>query len=161
MTVCSPACCTETLNANNSTATLRSDGVRSPIHTTAVTRIQSANSGHCSAIPDTVTTLWEPATPSPDVLSTVITTVPPTPRTFLVLSPPRNPRTAWVQPSNAARALTGARLPPARPSRRRHVARRGRYPLQETPQRPLEPQGRRRDLRKARMLPRTTARPVP
>ena len=78
---------------------------------------------------------------------------------LLVLSLLRNPRSAWAQPSNAARALTRARLAPAGPSRHRHIAHRGRYPLQETPRRPLEPQGCRRDLRKARTSPRTTATP--
>ena len=77
-----------------------------------------------------------------------------------VLSPLQNPRSAWARPSDAAQALTGARLPPAGPSKRRHIAHRGRYPLQETPLRPLEPQGCQRDLRKARMPPRTTARPA-
>ena len=84
------------------------------------------------------------------MLGTVITTVLPTPHTSLVLSPSGNPRTAWVQPSNAARALTGARLPLAGPSRRRHVEHGGRYHPHQSPRRPLEPQGRRRDLRKAK-----------
>jgi len=126
-----------------------SDGARPPCRTAAVTEVPSANSGHCSAIPDTMTTLWEPATPSPDVLGTIITTVPPTPHTSLVLSPLGNPRTAWAQPSNAARALTGARLPPAGPSRHHHVAHRGRNPLQE-------PQRRRWSCQDARAI---SARP--
>ena len=37
-----------------------SSGRHSPI--VAVTGVSSANSGHCSAIPDAVATLWEPAT---------------------------------------------------------------------------------------------------
>src|SRR6185369_6669729 len=36
--------------------------VRPPFPTVAVTGVPSANSGHCSAIPDAVAALWEPAT---------------------------------------------------------------------------------------------------
>jgi hypothetical protein len=43
-----------------------------------------------------------------DMLGTAPTTVLPTPRTSLVLSPPRNPRTAWARPSEAAPTLTRA-----------------------------------------------------
>jgi len=39
-----------------------SDGARPPFPTVAVNRVSSANSGHCSAIPDVVATLWESAT---------------------------------------------------------------------------------------------------
>ena len=38
---------------------------------------------------------------------------------------------------------------------------RGRYPPQQSPRRPQELSGCRRDLRKARTSPRTTARPAP
>ena len=58
----SPARRTEALNANHSSTAPRSDGVRLPFPTVAVTGVPSANSGHCSAIPDAVATLWEPAT---------------------------------------------------------------------------------------------------
>ena len=40
---------------------MESDGVRPPYRTAAVTGVPSASSGHCSAIPGTVATLWEPA----------------------------------------------------------------------------------------------------
>ena len=59
---CSPARRTEALNANHSSTAPRSDGVRPPFPTVAVTGVPSANSGHCSAIPDAVAVLWEPAT---------------------------------------------------------------------------------------------------
>ena len=58
----SPAHCTEALNANHSTTALGTDSVRPPFPTGAVTGVQSANSGHCSAIPDAVAALWGPAT---------------------------------------------------------------------------------------------------
>ena len=58
----SPARRTEALNANHSSTEPRTDGVRPPFLTVAVTRVPSANSGHCSAIPDAVAALWEPAT---------------------------------------------------------------------------------------------------
>ena len=74
----------------------------------------------------------------------------PTPHTSLVLTPLQNPRAVWARPSNAVRALTRARPRPAGPSGRRHVKRRGRYPLQQPPRRPLELLGHRRDLRKAK-----------
>ena len=50
------------INANYSSTALGSDGVRPTFPTVAVTGVLSANPGHCSAIPDAVTTLWEPAT---------------------------------------------------------------------------------------------------
>ena len=50
------------INANHSSTAPGSDGVRPPCPTVAVTGVSSANSGHCSAIPNVVTTLWEPAT---------------------------------------------------------------------------------------------------
>ena len=59
----SPARRTEALNANHSSTAPGSDGVRPPRRTAAVTRIPSANSGHCSTIPGTVAPLWEPAAP--------------------------------------------------------------------------------------------------
>jgi len=58
----SPTRRTEALNANHSSTAPRTDGVRPPFPTVAVTGVPSANSGHCSAIPDAVATLWEPAT---------------------------------------------------------------------------------------------------
>ena len=48
--------------ANHSSTVLSMDGVRLPFPTVAVTGVPSANSGHCSAIPDAVATLWEPTT---------------------------------------------------------------------------------------------------
>ena len=59
----SPAHHMEALNANHSATAPRSDGVRPPLRTVAVTGVPSANSGHCSTIPDAVATLWEPAMP--------------------------------------------------------------------------------------------------
>jgi len=53
---------TEALNANHSSTAPRTDGVRPPFPTVAVTRVPSANSGHCSTISDAVAALWEPAT---------------------------------------------------------------------------------------------------
>ena len=85
-----------------------------------------------------------------DVLGTAPTTVPPTPRTSLVLSPQRNPRTVWARPSKAAPTLTRVGPPPAGPLERHHVERGGRYSPQEPPRRPLELLGRRRDLHKAK-----------
>ena len=58
----SPAYRTEALNANHSSTVPGSDGVRSPLRIVAVTGVPSANSGHCSAIPDAVVIQWEPAT---------------------------------------------------------------------------------------------------
>jgi len=60
-----------------------SGGVRPPRRTAAVTGVPFANSGHCSAIPGPVATLWEPATPCADVPGTAPATVLPTPGTFL------------------------------------------------------------------------------
>jgi len=62
----------------------------------------------------------------------------------------RNPRTAWARPSGAVRTLTRSRPPSAGPSEHRHVERRGRYPLQRPPRRPLELPGCRCDLRKTK-----------
>src|SRR6185312_957815 len=58
----SPAHRTEALNSNHSSVASGSDGVRQPLRVVAVTEVPSANSGYCSAIPDAVATLWEPAT---------------------------------------------------------------------------------------------------
>jgi len=85
-----------------------------------------------------------------DVLGTAPATVLPTSHTSFKLSPPWSPRTAWARPSEAAPALTSTRPWPAGPSERRHATPGGRYPLQQRPRRPLELQGRRRDLRKAK-----------
>ena len=92
-----------------------SDDVRPPCRTAAVTGVPSANSGHCSAIPGPVVTLWEPAAPCADVPGTALATVLPTPRTPFVLSLLQNHRSAWTQPSDAAWALTKARPPPGGP----------------------------------------------
>ena len=85
-----------------------------------------------------------------DVLGTAPATVLPTPCSSFILSPPRNPRTAWARPSEAAPALTRTRPWPAGPSEHRHATPGGRYPLQQRPRRPLEPPGRRRNLRKTK-----------
>ena len=53
----SPARRTEALNANHSSAAPGSDDVRPPFPTVAVTGVPSANSGHCSVIPDAVAPL--------------------------------------------------------------------------------------------------------
>ena len=45
------------INDNHSSTAPGSDGVRPPFPTVAVTGVSSANSGHCSAIPDAVATL--------------------------------------------------------------------------------------------------------
>ena len=58
----SPARRTNALNANHSSTAPGSNDVRPPFPTVAVTGVPSANSGHCSAIPDAVAILWEPAT---------------------------------------------------------------------------------------------------
>jgi len=58
----SPARRTEALKANHSSPTPRTDTIRPPFPTVAVTGVPSANSGHFSAIPDAVAALWEPAT---------------------------------------------------------------------------------------------------
>jgi len=58
----SPVRRTEALNANHSSTAPRTDGVRPPFPTVAVTGVPSANSGHCSAIPNVVAALWEPTT---------------------------------------------------------------------------------------------------
>jgi hypothetical protein len=63
------------------------DDVRPPCRTAAVTGVPSSNSGHCSAIPGTVTTLWEPATPCADMPGIALATVLPTPRTFSSAEP--------------------------------------------------------------------------
>ena len=53
----SPARRTGALNANHSSTMPRTDGVKTPFPTVAMTGVPSANSGHCSAIPDDVATL--------------------------------------------------------------------------------------------------------
>ena len=55
----SPARRTEALKANHSSTAPRTDSVRPPLPTVAVTGVPSANSGHCSAIPDAVAALWD------------------------------------------------------------------------------------------------------
>ena len=161
MEIRSPARRTEALNAHDSAAAPGSDGVRPPLRTVAVIRVLSTNSGHYTAIPGAVAPMCEPVMYCANVHGTAPSTVLPTPHPSLLLSSPRNPRTAWARPSGTARTLTRSSTLPAGHSERRHVERRGRYPLQEPPCRPLELPGRRRDLRKARTPPRTTARPAP
>jgi len=81
----------EVLNANHSVAAPGADGVRLPLRTVAATRVLSANSGHCTAIPGAMAPLWEPATHCANVRGAPLSTVLPTPRTFHVLSPPQEP----------------------------------------------------------------------
>jgi len=50
------------INANHFSTAPGSDSARPPSPTVALTGVLSANSGHCTTIPDAVTTLWEPAT---------------------------------------------------------------------------------------------------
>ena len=150
MAIHSPARRTEALNSHDSTVAPGSDGVRPPLRTVAVTGVLSTNSGHCSAIPGTVTPLWEPATHCANVRGAAPAAVLPTHHPSLVLSPPQNPRTAWARPSEAAPTLTRAGPPPAEPSERRHVERGGRYSPQGPPRHPLELPGRLRDLRRAK-----------
>ena len=64
-----------------------SSGIRPPCCTAAVTGVPSANSGHCSAIPSTVSTLWEPAASRADVPGATPATVLPTPRTSSATEP--------------------------------------------------------------------------
>ena len=59
-----------------------SDDVRPPCLIAATTGVPSVNSDQCTAIPGTVPTLWEPATPCAGVPDTSLATVLPTPRTF-------------------------------------------------------------------------------
>ena len=90
-----PARRTEALNANHSAAAPGLDGVRLPLRTVVATRVLSANSGHCTAIPGAVAPLWELATHCANVRGAPPSAVLPT-RTFHVLSLCRNPRTAWA-----------------------------------------------------------------
>jgi len=47
------------INANHFSTAPGSDGARPPSPTVDVIGVLSANSGHCSTIPDAVTTLWD------------------------------------------------------------------------------------------------------
>ena len=64
-----------------------SNDVRPPCRTAAVTGAPSANSSHCSAIPNTVSTLWETAASCADVPGAAPATVLPTPRTSSATEP--------------------------------------------------------------------------
>ena len=55
----SPTRCAGALKVNHSSTAPRADGVRPPFPTVAVTEVPSANSGHCSAIPDAVAAQWD------------------------------------------------------------------------------------------------------
>ena len=81
-----PARRTEALSANHSSTVLRTDGVRPAFPTMGVTGVPSANSGHCSAIPNTVAALWN-LRRGQDRLSTAPITIPPTP---VDRTPPRH-----------------------------------------------------------------------
>ena len=78
---------------------------------------------------------------------------------LLVLLQLQNPRLAWARPSNEVRTLTRTRPLPEEPSALRQLKHGGQYLPQKPPRRAQEPSGRRRDLRRARRLPRTTATP--
>ena len=66
---------------------VESNDIRPPCRTEAVTGVPSANSGHYSIIPITVSTLWEPAAPCADVPGAAPATVLPTPRTSSATEP--------------------------------------------------------------------------
>ena len=132
-----------------------SGGVRPPCRAAAVTGVLSANSGHCSAIPGTVATLWEPATPCADVPGTAPTTVLPTPHTFSTT----DPSTGMGATLEHGPGLDRSKTPACRTLDALPRQYEGRYPQQRTPRRPQGPQGRRRDLREIRTAPRTTATP--
>ena len=95
-------------------------------------------------IPRAVATLCEPATHCADVLGAAPSTVLPTPCTSSAAGPSNGMGTTLGRGPN----LDSIKTPPAGPSERRHVKRRGWYPLQELPCRPLKLPGRRRNLRK-------------
>ena len=134
-----------------------SDGVRTLCRTAAVTGVPSANSGHCSAIPGTVATLWEPATPCADVPSTAPATVLPTPRTSSATEPSIGMGATLERGPDLEQSKTSAwRTLDALPRMPG-----GRYSPRQPPRRPQELSGCRRDLRKARTSPRTTTRPAP
>ena len=128
----------------------RSSGIRPPCRTAAVTRIPTANSGHCSVIPGTVAPLWEPATHCVNVASTAPATMLPTPRTTPCTFPASEPTIGMGATLERGPSLDQSKTPALGPSAPRHVEQGGQYPPQQSPQRPLEPQGRRRDLRKAK-----------
>ena len=130
-----------------------SDDVRPPCRTAAVTGVPSANSGHCSAIPSTVATLWEPTTPSADVSGTAPATVLPTPRTFSCAEPSTGVGATLGRGTDLDRSKTLANRTLGTPPR--HVWR--TVPSTATPRRPQEPQGRQRDLCEIKTSPRTTA----
>ena len=142
----SPARRTEALNANHSAAAPGLDGVRLPLRTVVATKVLSANSGHCTAIPGAVAPLWEPA----NVHGTAPATVLPTPRTFHVLSPPQEPSNGMGTTLGRGPDLDQIKTPTCRTlgTLPRHAWR--TYPLQEPPCCPLELPGRRRDLRRTK-----------
>jgi len=146
----SPARRTEALNANHSAATPGSDGVRLPLRIVAATRVLSANSGHCTAIPGAMAPLWEPATHCANVRGAPPSTVLPTPRTFHVLSAPQEPLNGMGTTLGRGPSLDQIKTPTCRTLRTlpHHAWR--TYPLQEPPCHPLELPGRRCDLRKTK-----------
>ena len=113
-----------------------------------MTEVTSANSGHCSAIPSTVSALWEPAASCVDVTGAAPATVLPTPRTFSAAEP----SIGMDMTLEHGPSLDRGKTPACRTlgSLPRHATPEGRYPPQQPPRRLQEPQGRRRDLRKAK-----------
>ena len=132
-----------------------SDGVRSPRRTAPVTGVPSANSGHCSAIPITVTTLWEPAASCADVPGAAPAIVLPTPRT----SSATEPSIGMSATLECGPGLDQSKTPTCRTLDALPHQRGGRYPQQGMPRRPQEPQRHRRDLREIRTSLRMTATP--
>lgn len=110
---------------------------------------------HCAAIPDTVPTLWEPATPCADVPRTALATVLPTPRTSSSTQPSASMGATLERCTDLDRGET----PSAEPSALRQLKHGGRYFLQQPPHRPQESSGRRRDPREATELLRATVPP--
>ena len=124
----------------------KSSGVRPPCCTAAVTGVPSANSGHCSAIPSTMSTLWEPAASYADVPGAAPATVLPTPRTFSAAEP----SIGMDMTLEHGPSLDRGKTPACRTlgSLPRHATPEGRYPPQRPPRRPQEPSGRLCDLHK-------------
>ena len=132
-----------------------SNDVRPPYRPAAVTGVPSANSGHCSAIPITVITLWEPAASCADVPGAAAATVLPTPRT----SSATEPSIGMGATLECGPGLDQSKTPACRTLDALPHQRRGRYPQQGMPRRPQEPSGHRQDIRRIRTPPRTTATP--
>ena len=121
----------------------------------AATGVPSANSGHCTTIPGTVSTLWEPTTPCVDVPSTAPAIVLPIPRT----SSTTEPSISMSATLECGPGLDQSKTPACRTLDALPHQCGGRYPQQGMPRRPQEPQRHRRDLREIRTSLRTTVTP--